>query len=126
MQGGLWNLQHQGHDACVCRVLSDSLIPWTVACQAPLSIGICRQEYWSGLPCPPPGDLPNPGVKPVYRVSPELAGWVLHQKRHLGSPVLLFGYDQIPSLQESALWSRQAKVGPDGHIPNEFVSLRFG
>ena len=37
---------------------------WTVACQAPLSMGFSRQEYWSGLPCPPPGDLPNPGIKP--------------------------------------------------------------
>ena len=33
----------------------------TVACQTPLSVGFFRQEYWSGLPCPPPGDLPNPG-----------------------------------------------------------------
>ena len=38
--------------------------PWTVAHQAPLSIGFSRQEYWSGLPCPSPGDLPNPGIKP--------------------------------------------------------------
>ena len=38
--------------------------PWTVACQAPLSIGFFRQEYWNGLPCPPPGYLPNPGIKP--------------------------------------------------------------
>ena len=38
--------------------------PQTVACQAPLSVGFCRQEYWSGLPCPPPGDLPDPGIKP--------------------------------------------------------------
>ena len=38
--------------------------PWTVACQAPLSMGFSRQEYWNGLPCPPPGDLPNPGIKP--------------------------------------------------------------
>ena len=38
--------------------------PWTVACQAPLSMGFSRQEYWSRLPCPPPGDLPNPGIKP--------------------------------------------------------------
>ena len=37
--------------------------PWTVAHQAPLSMGFSRQEYWSGLPCPPPGDLPNPGIK---------------------------------------------------------------
>ena len=39
-------------------------IPWTVACQAPLSIAFSRQEYWSGLPFPPPGDLPNPGTEP--------------------------------------------------------------
>ena len=37
---------------------------WTVARQAPLSMGFSRQEYWSGLPCCPPGDLPNPGIKP--------------------------------------------------------------
>ena len=37
--------------------------PWTVALQAPLSVGFSRQEYWSGLPCPPPGDLPNLGIK---------------------------------------------------------------
>ena len=39
--------------------------PWTVAHQPPLSMGISRQDYWSGLPCPPPGDLPNPGFKPT-------------------------------------------------------------
>ena len=38
--------------------------PGTVARQAPLSMGFSRQEYWSGLPFPPPGDLPNPGIKP--------------------------------------------------------------
>ena len=46
-------------------VMSDSETLWTVACQAPLSMGFSRQEYWSGLPFPPPGDLPNPGVKPM-------------------------------------------------------------
>ena len=45
--------------------------PWTVACQAPLSMEFFRQEYWSGLPCTSPGDLPNPGIKPT---SPALAG----------------------------------------------------
>ena len=39
--------------------------PWTVAYQAPLSMGFFRQEYWSGLPFPPPGDLPDPGIEPV-------------------------------------------------------------
>ena len=38
--------------------------PWTVAHQAPLSMGFSRQEYWSGSPFPSPGDLPNPGIKP--------------------------------------------------------------
>ena len=37
---------------------------WTITHQAPLSMGFSRQEYWSGLPCPPPGDLPDPGIEP--------------------------------------------------------------
>ena len=51
---------------CVLRrsVVSDTFVtPWTVAHQAPLSMGFSRQEYWSGLPFPPPGDLPNPGTE---------------------------------------------------------------
>ena len=44
--------------------------PWTVARQAYLSIGFSRQEYWSGLPCPPPGDLPDPGIKLTSFISP--------------------------------------------------------
>ena len=50
---------------CVCSVVSDSfLTPWTVARQAPPSMGFSRQEFWSRLPCPPPGDLPDPGIGP--------------------------------------------------------------
>ena len=48
--------------------------PWTVARQAPLSMGFSRQEYWSGLPCPPPGDFPDPGVEPASLASPGWAG----------------------------------------------------
>ena len=47
---------------------------WTVAHQAPLSLGFPRQEYWSRLPCPPARDLPNPGIKPLSLTSPALAG----------------------------------------------------
>ena len=47
---------------------------WTVARQAPLSMEFSSQEYWSGLLFPSPGDLPNPGIKPVSLVSPALAG----------------------------------------------------
>jgi len=48
----------------VASVMTDSATPWTVACQAPLAMGFSRQEYWSGLPFPPSGDLPNPGIEP--------------------------------------------------------------
>ena len=47
---------------------------WTGAGQAPLSLGFSRLEYWSGLACPPPGDLPDPGIKPTSLTSPALAG----------------------------------------------------
>ena len=48
--------------------------PWTTAHQAPLSIKVSRQEYWSGLLFPPPGDPPAPGIKPTSLASPALAG----------------------------------------------------
>ena len=47
---------------------------WTIAQQAPLSMDFSRPEHWSGLPCPPPGDLPDPGIKPAFLMSPALAG----------------------------------------------------
>ena len=70
----------------LCRVRL-FVTPWTIARQAPPSIGFSRQEYWSGLPCPPPGDLPDPGIKPASVTSPTLAGgfftisatWEVHQ-----------------------------------------------
>ena len=66
-----------GKNVCVCaESLSRGwlfLTPWTVASQAPLSVGFPRQEYWSGLPFPTPGGLPDSGIKPV---SPGLAGGV--------------------------------------------------
>ena len=54
--------------------MSNSATLWTVAHQAPLSMGFSRQEYWSGLPCPPPGYLYDPGIKPASFMSPALAG----------------------------------------------------
>ena len=52
------------HSSVNCSILSDSATPWIIAFQAPLSMEFCRQEYWSGLPFPSPGDLPIPGFKP--------------------------------------------------------------
>ena len=48
--------------------------PWAVAGQVPLSMGFPRQEYWSGLPFPSPGDFPDPGIEPKSLISPALAG----------------------------------------------------
>ena len=61
---------------CVCthdQLCSTLLTPWTVACQAPLSMEFSRQECWSGLPFPIPEDLSNPGIKPMSLASPALA-----------------------------------------------------
>ena len=61
-------------------VVADSVTPWSVAHQAPLSMGFPRQEYWSELPFSSPGDLPNPGLEPGYpplqedSLPPELPG----------------------------------------------------
>ena len=66
-------LVNNGFIPFVCQVTSvasDSATLWTIACQAPLSVEFSRQEYWSGLPCPPLGDLPNSGIEPT---SPALA-----------------------------------------------------
>ena len=60
---------------CMLSLFSHVLLfatPWTVACQTPLSVGFSRQEYWSGWPCPPRGDLPNPGIELTSPVSPAL------------------------------------------------------
>ena len=62
---------------CICAKslqLCPTLILWTVPCQAVLSMGFSKQEYWSGLPCSPPGDLLNSGIEPTSLMSPALAG----------------------------------------------------
>ena len=48
----------------ICSLVSDSATPWTITCQAPLSMGFPKKEYWSGLPFPSSGDLPDPGIGP--------------------------------------------------------------
>ena len=61
---------------CACMLYHFSHVwlchPWTAALQAPLSMGLSRQEYWSGLPFPPPGDLRDSGIEPTFLPSPEL------------------------------------------------------
>ena len=105
---------------CCSRVqLFGSL--WAVACQAPLSMGFSRQEYWSGLSRPPPGDLPNPGIKLMCLKSPALAGvffttsttWVDKKKDRLAN------YDLLAVSQMKSLLTKppQARMM---QIPNSY------
>ena len=68
----MWMWSEVATYMCVCAQSCELFVtPQTIAHQAPLSMGFPRQRYWSGLPFPSPGDLPNPGIKPA---SPALAG----------------------------------------------------
>ena len=73
---GIVGLQYcVSFNMCACCRLSRVQLfatPWTVAQQAPLSVGFSRQEYWSGLSFPPPGDLPDPEIEPASLMSPVL------------------------------------------------------
>ena len=61
----MWSNSSEGHVYMTrCLVMSHSAILWTAAHQASLSMGLSRQDYLSALPCPPPGDLPDLGIKP--------------------------------------------------------------
>ena len=60
------------------QLIQSFATPWVVAHQAPLSRGFSRQEYWNGLPCPPPGDLPGPGIKPESLNVSCIGRWVLY------------------------------------------------
>ena len=73
---------------------------WTVAHQAPLSMGFSRQEYWSGLPCSPPGDLPNPGIEPTFPVAPALQ-----------ADSLLLSSQESPSVVNSMPCKKKKKIG---------------
>ena len=74
--------------------------PWIVAYQAPQSMGFSRQEYWSGLPFPSPGDLPDPGIKP-------------------GSPALRAG--TLPSEPPGKANDPSSPVHTDGHYTDSFL-----
>ena len=72
--------------ACSLSGVQLFAILWTVACQIPLSMEFSRQKYWSGLPFPPAGDLPNPGIEPMSPASPALAGRFFTTELH-GKPI---------------------------------------
>ena len=95
--------------------MSDSFVtPWTVACQAPLSMRFPRQEYWNGLPFPSPGDLPNPGIKPTSALADGFFGgsvvknplakqqaWVQSPEERNGNPLQ---YSSLGNAMDRGAW----------------------
>ena len=87
--GGVEGAYACGQSLQSCRTPYDP-----VACQAALSMELSRQEYWSGLPCPSPGDLPQPGTEPMSLMSPALAGGFLTISATWEAPYLLLRWLQ--------------------------------
>ena len=102
---------------CVlCSFVSDSETSWTVACQAPLSTEFSRQEYWSGLPFPPPGDLPDPGIKSTSLVSPALAGGffttsTIGEASPIGIDYFTYKVEIATQIQRRYIWTSRGKEG---------------
>ena len=72
---------------------------WTIACQAPLSMGLSRKECWSGLPCPPPGDLSDPGIEPIFWFFSDVCEGLAVNSRLPGT-----GYQGVSPEQSQLLW----------------------
>ena len=83
--------------------------PWTVACQEPLSMGFSRQEYWSGLPCPPPWDVPDPGIEPTSLMSPASSG-MFFTTRATWTSVVAQLVKNPPAMWETWVWSLVGKI----------------
>ena len=98
----LWTLLLLSCFSCV-RLF---VILWTVACQAPLSMRFSK-EYWSELPCPPPGDLPDPGIEPEFLTSPASAG----------------GFFTISTTREALLHPLPIPIGPIYSSNKQLVSV---
>ena len=103
----------------LCRALSHFshvrffTTSWMAAHQAPLSMGSPRQEYWSGLPCPPPGHLPHPGVEPISPASPALQVDSLPLS-HQGNPLAHNAAAAAKSIQSSPTLCDSINGSPPG------------
>ena len=115
---------------CVCArcvlsqsVVSDTLPPHRLVCQAPPSMGLSRQEYWSGLPLPLPGDLPDLGIEPTSPMSLALAGrlftiptkkrcYPYAHPKSLASPFIDFVWLNLTSLEDLIKFSHILSTSP--------------
>ena len=87
------------HVCYVASVMSDSVTLWTVAHQAPLSMGFSRQEYWSGLPCSHPGIECNPGIESSSLIVNQFS--ILQLKKFMYSTLLLFSNCKLLSIHQA-------------------------
>ena len=102
---------------CVCSIVPNSATSWTVALQAPLSIGFSRQEYWSGLPFPTPGHLPDPGIEPSSLVSPVLAGGFFTTEPPRSDSILgLVGHRVSVGLPQVAQWVKNPSTKQETRV----------
>ena len=100
--------------------------PRTVSCQVPLSMGFSRQEYWSGLPFPPPGDLPQPGIEQASPVSPALAGGILTTEPPLlDRKSLCLNDPEGQGLEPSGGWWNERSMASPDHLPRGIPKRDF-
>jgi len=109
----MWNLHAcmLSHFSCVWLFVT----PWTVAHQAPPSMGFSRQEYWSGLPCPPPGDLPTQGSNPGLLHCRQTLYHLSHQRSPMWNPehgiMILFAKQKQRHRQREQMCGHQGGRG---------------
>ena len=113
-----------------CRCVRLSVTPWAAARQAPLSMGFSRQGYWSGLPCPPPGDLPHPGMEPTF-LKPGMAGRFIATQETTPPLTLTFGkagylYRDAVNLQASGLSLPLSWQPPSDRLGGSCGGLHMG
>ena len=110
---------------CVCALSHFSHVwlfvtTWTVAHEAPLSMGISRKEYWNGLPCLPPGDLPSPGIEPTSFMSPAWVGEFIGRWVPPGPTCRFQNYLLLP-----IMWANSLKYLSNIHLSTHILLVQF-
>ena len=105
----------------VASVMSDSATLWTVAHNAVLSTGFSREEYWSGLPCPLPGNFPDAGIKPTFPLSPALQADSL-PIQPLGKP---WGRTESKKTQKGEIYTEETRIERDTCTPMFIAALFY-
>ena len=96
--------------ACILSHVQLFATPWTVAHQVPLSMGFPRQEYWSGLPFPIPGDLPEAGIEPTSPAPPALAGRVFTTSATWEAPIYVYAHTHTHTLLQQETEAREPET----------------